>query len=263
MPQTGRPRKGHLGRWTQGYDMDRTASAPLGALLGEQTRRLGHAPLLTYYDDAGGERTELSYATFDNWVSKTANLLAEELAVQPGGSVALRVDDHWTGAVIALAALRTGARLLLGSATSPHVDVAVVREGTPLDRAANRRLVVGDGMGGRVVGDPDGLPYGDEVLAFGDHFEDAPCARADVAVVDQDGTHTHGELLALAPDAVPARILSTDALSSVAAMTGLVTAIAGGGSLVWCPRSAGANLVRRRADEQVTAIVVQGRIEPA
>src|SRR5688572_3007266 len=31
-------------------------------------------PLLTWYDDATGERTELSGATLDNWVAKTANL---------------------------------------------------------------------------------------------------------------------------------------------------------------------------------------------
>jgi len=32
-------------------------------------------PLMTFYDDATGERTELSGATLANWVSKTANLL--------------------------------------------------------------------------------------------------------------------------------------------------------------------------------------------
>src|SRR5579859_6537412 len=31
-------------------------------------------PLITFYDDATGERVELSVKTFDNWVAKTANL---------------------------------------------------------------------------------------------------------------------------------------------------------------------------------------------
>ena len=34
-------------------------------------------PLLTFYDDATGERTELSGATLANWVAKTANLLVD------------------------------------------------------------------------------------------------------------------------------------------------------------------------------------------
>ncbi len=34
-------------------------------------------PLLTYYDDALGERTELSGATLLNWVSKTANMVVD------------------------------------------------------------------------------------------------------------------------------------------------------------------------------------------
>ena len=34
-------------------------------------------PLLTYYDDATGERTELSGTSLANWVAKTANLLVD------------------------------------------------------------------------------------------------------------------------------------------------------------------------------------------
>lgn len=42
------------------------------------------APLVTFYDDATGERVELSARTFDNWVAKTANLLQDELNAGPG-----------------------------------------------------------------------------------------------------------------------------------------------------------------------------------
>ena len=40
-------------------------------------------PLVTFYDDATGERVELSVATFANWVAKTANLLQGDLAASP------------------------------------------------------------------------------------------------------------------------------------------------------------------------------------
>ena len=41
-------------------------------------------PLLTFYDDATGERVELSVATFANWVAKTASLALDDLDVEPG-----------------------------------------------------------------------------------------------------------------------------------------------------------------------------------
>ena len=51
-------------------------------------------PLLTYYDDATGERIELSVATFDNWVAKTAGLLRDGMGAQPGDRVALALASH-------------------------------------------------------------------------------------------------------------------------------------------------------------------------
>ena len=39
-------------------------------------------PLVTFYDDATGERTELSVTTYANWVAKVASLLVDELEVE-------------------------------------------------------------------------------------------------------------------------------------------------------------------------------------
>src|SRR3546814_13660057 len=51
-------------------------------------------PLVTFYDDTSGERTELSVKTYANWVSKTANLYVDEdrKSVVSGTSVSVRVD---------------------------------------------------------------------------------------------------------------------------------------------------------------------------
>ena len=57
-------------------------------------------PLLTYYDDATGERTELSVATFANWVAKSANLLRDDLDAQPGSTLAVALPVHWQAAVV-------------------------------------------------------------------------------------------------------------------------------------------------------------------
>ena len=40
-------------------------------------------PRITYYDDATGERIELSTVTLANWAAKTGNLLRDELGAGP------------------------------------------------------------------------------------------------------------------------------------------------------------------------------------
>lgn len=52
-------------------------------------------PFVTFYDDATGERTELSVITYANWVAKTANLLTDELMLDPGDTVRLDLPAHW------------------------------------------------------------------------------------------------------------------------------------------------------------------------
>ncbi|MFD0393659.1 TIGR03089 family protein [Streptomyces nogalater] len=58
---------------------DRTPADLLASALAADPGR----PLVTFYDDATGERVELSVATFANWVAKTANLLQGDLAATP------------------------------------------------------------------------------------------------------------------------------------------------------------------------------------
>lgn len=51
-------------------------------------------PRITYYDDATGERIELSTATLANWAAKTGNLLRDEMGVAAGGRVAVLLPAH-------------------------------------------------------------------------------------------------------------------------------------------------------------------------
>ena len=62
---------------------------PVSAHLDRLTRTAGGAPLLTHYGPAG-ERTELSVASFANWVAKTVNLL-DEVGADADTTVALPV----------------------------------------------------------------------------------------------------------------------------------------------------------------------------
>jgi uncharacterized protein (TIGR03089 family) len=77
-------------------------------------------PLLTYYDDATGERTELSVKTYANWVSKTANLYADELMLDPGDAIRIDLPPHWLGPVF------LGAAWACGLEIRDDADVAVV-----------------------------------------------------------------------------------------------------------------------------------------
>lgn len=81
-------------------------------------------PLLTWYDDATGERTELSGATLANWVAKTANLLVDGCGLGPGSVASIALPPHWQTASIMLAAWTAG----LAVSHSPDVpaDVAFV-----------------------------------------------------------------------------------------------------------------------------------------
>jgi uncharacterized protein (TIGR03089 family) len=81
-------------------------------LLAAALRRNPAAPLLTQYDDATGERVELSAATVDNWVAKTANLLQDEFDVGPGSRVVVALPVHWQTAAVLLAVWGCGAAVL-------------------------------------------------------------------------------------------------------------------------------------------------------
>src|SRR3954454_22677912 len=81
-------------------------------LLDETLRRDAAAPLVTFYDDATGERGELSSPTLATWVAKTATLLQDEFDVGPGSTVALALPVHWQTAAVLLAVWSCGAAVL-------------------------------------------------------------------------------------------------------------------------------------------------------
>ena len=83
---------------------DRTPADLLRSALAADPAR----PLVTFYDDATGERVELSVATFANWVAKTANYLQGDLAAEPGDRLALLLPAHWQTAVWLLACSSVG-----------------------------------------------------------------------------------------------------------------------------------------------------------
>ena len=65
-------------------------------------------PLVTFYDDATGERVELSRITYANWVAKAASLLVDEHDLTRGDTLRLDLPPHWLGPVFLGAAWTAG-----------------------------------------------------------------------------------------------------------------------------------------------------------
>ncbi|RLV49910.1 TIGR03089 family protein [Nocardioides mangrovicus] len=68
-------------------------------------------PLVTFYDEATGERTELSVTTYANWVAKTAGVLVDDLGLDAGDAIGLELPPHWLVPVFEGAALTVGLTL--------------------------------------------------------------------------------------------------------------------------------------------------------
>ncbi|GAA0729897.1 TIGR03089 family protein [Dactylosporangium roseum] len=150
-------------------------------------------PLFTFYDDASGERIELSGATLGNWVSKTANLLVDGCGLGPGDQATVWLPPHWQTAAVLLGAWSAGLTVAYGEPTAAGADVEfassqAVEAGTPAGPAD--RFVLGlapMGMPLRAV-PPGWTDYVADVRQHGDHFPGAPVTADTVALVDPDGT---------------------------------------------------------------------------
>src|SRR3984885_2652344 len=82
-------------------------------------------PRITYYDDATGERIELSGVTLANWAAKTANLLRDELGAGPGSRVAVMLPAHWQTAAVLFGIWWIGAEVVLPTTDTDPADVAL------------------------------------------------------------------------------------------------------------------------------------------
>jgi len=122
-------------------------------------------PRITYYDDATGERIELSTATLANWAAKTANLLRDELGAGPGSRVAVLLPAHWQTAAVVFGAWWIGGEVVLGSRSDVSADIALCTAGR-LDEAD---AAVGMGEIAVLSLDPFGKPVPDLPVGVTDY----------------------------------------------------------------------------------------------
>jgi uncharacterized protein (TIGR03089 family) len=88
------------------------------------------SPFVTYYDEATGERTELSAKSLANWVAKTHHLLGDELGLGVGDTALLALPAHWLSVPMLLGCLTAGLALTsegaadVAFASAASLDVA-------------------------------------------------------------------------------------------------------------------------------------------
>jgi len=205
--------------------------------------RLAHRPgepLLTFYDDESGERTELSVTTYANWVAKTASLLADELDLERGDRLLVDLPPHWLGPVILGAAWTIGLEVVWDPETEDACS-AVVCGPAALDRWAPRAAdlpVVATALLPLGVRFPNGAPpgvhdLGVEVWGQPDSFVPwDPPGPDGLAVAGQ----THAELWSAASAgtllSTGGRLLSTANPTSPAGLAAFTEPLARAGSLV-------------------------------
>lgn len=262
-----------------------TPAALLSAALAAEPSR----PLITFYDALHGDagRVELSVATFDNWVAKTANFLVDGLAAEPGERVALLLPLHWQTATWLLACWSAGlVACPIGEGPSADgtdesaargADVVAAGPGR-LESALAARAPETVGVSLHPLGAPLATPlpgvvdYAAEVRGYGDQFvPSAPVDPAAPALLLGGQELSGADLAERARTAATRwelaaadRVLSAVPFDTIdGVLVSLLAPLAAGASVVLCGEgstdasdAAGIrqDLVRRVETERVTAV---------
>lgn len=218
----------------------------------------GPRPFVTYYDEATGERTELSVRSLANWVAKTHHLLGTELGLGPGDRALLALPAHWISVPVLLGCLTAG----LSIDATGDAEVAFAAPGAATGTIPD---VFGVAPSSAAVGLRDAVPEGwtDYVSAVRPQADawatvsfpagpDDPClpgltrAQALAAAADRAAT------LGLAPGG---RLLSTRDWSGPDDwITAVLAPLSVGGSVVVVRNADAATVERRAGQERATAL---------
>jgi uncharacterized protein (TIGR03089 family) len=213
-------------------------------------------PRITYYDDATGERIELSTVTLANWAAKTGNLLRDELGAGPGSRVAVLLPAHWQTAAVLLGIWWIGAEVVLEG----DADIALCTA----DRLSEADDAIGAGEIAVLSLDAFGKPVADLPVGVTDYATSVRVHGDQVSLERHPGPALDGRSIAdVLVDAQASaaaqgftagdRVMSTarwDAADELIAS--LLAVFAAGASLVQVANPDPAALDRRRQMEKVT-----------
>jgi uncharacterized protein (TIGR03089 family) len=208
-------------------------------------------PFVTYYDEASGERSELSAKSLANWVVKTHHLLTTELGLGVGDTALVAVPAHWISVPVLLGCLTAGLEL---TADGP-ADVAFVAPDT-LAAAASVPEVFAVAPESAAVGfrGTPPPPAADYVTAVRPQADKWPTVHLAAGPDDPAfGGLTRGEVAARAAAALPpaTRLLTTRAWRTPDDWLATVLApVAAGGSVVIVANCADEDVLARRAEQE-------------
>jgi uncharacterized protein (TIGR03089 family) len=214
-------------------------------------------PRITYYDDASGERIELSTATLANWAAKTGNLLRDELGAGTHSRVAVLLPAHWQTAAVLFGIWWIGAEAILGPGLDGHSADIVLCTGERVDEIPADEVVALslDAFGKPVADLPVGVTdYATSVRVHGDQI--AAEAKPGPALAGR----SVDEVLTAARNAAEAngitrsdRVLSTAAWDTPEELVdNMLAVLAAGASLVQVANPDPAAMQRRVETEKVT-----------
>lgn len=214
-------------------------------------------PRITYYDDATGERIELSTATLANWAAKTANLLRDELGATRGSRVAVLLPAHWQTAAVLFGVWWVGGEVVLDGSDG---DIALCTA----DRLGEADASVGTGEVAVLSLDPFGKPVPDLPVGVTDYASSVR-VHGDQIVPERhpgaalDGRSVDDVLAAARASAAAQGLTATDRILSTAGwgttddlIEHLLAVYVVGASLVQVANPDPTVLDRRRQNENVT-----------
>jgi uncharacterized protein (TIGR03089 family) len=257
--------------------MDLPAVMDVPRLLGNPARASAGRSLLTFYDDATGERTELSAVALGSWAARTSALVSEGCGLVRGDRAAVLLPPHWQTAAVLLGTWAAGVAVsvrlsatdgLAGPGTDGDepLDAVFVSRGR-LDSwlsdvpAARHRFVLRVGPVRPGLGEPP-TGYRDYLTEVRDHSDEVPAYESirptDAATAD--GT-TFQEWIALAQEVAAIRDLGpgdrilVDADEHEHPVHWLLAPLSVGASVVLCANLDRALLPGRIAAETVTHVL--------
>ncbi|WP_293035621.1 TIGR03089 family protein [Mycobacterium sp.] len=234
-----------------------------GAILDPLLRADPVGPRITYYDDATGERIELSGVTLANWAAKTGNLLRDELGAGPASRVAILLPAHWQTAAVLFGVWWIGAEAVLTGPGDVASDIALC--------TAERLDEADDAVAGGEVAvlslDPFGRPAPDLPIGVTDYATAVRVHGDQIVPEPRPGPALGGrsveEILLDCERSSAARDLTSgDRVLSSASWTrpddlvdGLLSILTAGASLVQVANPDPAALQRRIETEKVTRVL--------
>ncbi|MGR6316828.1 TIGR03089 family protein [Micromonospora soli] len=237
--------------------------------------RAADLPLLTYYDDATGERTDLTAQQLGGWAARSAALLRDGCGLGPGSRVAVLLPPHWRTAAVLVGAWSVGMAVSFRPRATAGLPVLEPGADLPYDgvfvtpeRLDDWLEDVPDGVHRYLVGTGPGplsdvplgwLDWSAEALRHGDATPDYTAVRpSDPA--SPDGT-SYGEWAAVARE-VAGQLdlragdrLLVDTAEHEQPLKWLLAPLAAGASVVLCANLDRAKLDDRIAAEQVTRVL--------